>query len=80
MLRVTFEDGTVLRLREDDTVEVENFPPRDTPKAGWERTRDYPPEYRRCTVLSVRILAPGTRVNTHEGILKVVSVEHEADT
>ncbi|MBB3332736.1 hypothetical protein BDK63_003639 [Halomonas campaniensis] len=75
MLRVTFEDGTVQDYREDEVIEIENYPPSDTPKPGWERTRDYPPEYRRATPLRASVLTDRHRVHLHNGFIKVVKVE-----
>lgn len=75
MLRVTFEDSTVIDYKDDEVIEIENFPPRDTPAAGRECTRDYPPEYRRATPLRIGVLTVGHRVRTGGGFLKVVSIE-----
>lgn len=75
MLRVTFEDGSVIDYKDDDVIEIENYPPRDTPKAGWQRTRDYPPEYRRATPLRISVLTVGHCVSTGSGFLKVAHIE-----
>lgn len=75
MLRVTFDNGTVSEFDPDEVIEVENYPPSDTPKKGWERTREYPPEYRRFTNLRARVLSLGHRVRLHDGIRTVVTVE-----
>lgn len=50
MVRVTFEDGGVIDFKGDDVIAIENSPARDTPKPGWQRTREYPPECRRATL------------------------------
>lgn len=75
MVRVTFEDGTVIECKDDEVIEIENYPPRDTPKPGWERTRDYPPEYRRGTPLRISVLTVRHCVRTGSGFVKVKSIE-----
>ncbi len=77
MLRVTLEDGSAIEYRDDEVIEIENYPPRDTPKAGWERTRDYPPEYRRASPLRISVLTVGHYVRTSKGFVKVVKVERQ---
>lgn len=34
MLRVTFEDGSVIDYRDGEVIEIESHPPRDTPAAA----------------------------------------------
>jgi hypothetical protein len=75
MLRVTFEDGNIIDYKDDDVIEIENYPARDTPKPGWQRTREYPPEYRRATPLRIGVLAVGHCVSTGSGFLKVARIE-----
>lgn len=75
MLRVTFENGAVHEYREDEVIEIENYPPRDTPKSGWVRTRDYPPEYRRATPLRAAVLTVGHHVCLHDGFIKVTDIK-----
>ena len=75
MVRVTFEDGSVMEHGDDEVIEIENYPPRDTPKPGWERTRDYPPEYRRATPLRIGVLTIGHHIRTSSGFIKVVKIE-----
>lgn len=77
MLRVTLEDGSAIEYRDDEVIEIENYPPRDTPKPGWERTRDYPPEYRRASPLRISVLTVGHRVRTSKGFIKVVKIERQ---
>ena len=74
-MRVAFEDGSVIEYKDDEVIEIENYPPRDTPAPGWERTRDYPPEYRRASPLRVGVLTVGHRVRTGSGFVKVVGIE-----
>jgi hypothetical protein len=75
MLRVSFDDGTVIYHKDDEVSEIENFPPRETPAPGWERTRDYLPEYRRPTPLRMGVLTVGHRVRTANGFAKVKVIE-----
>lgn len=75
MLRVTFEDGSVIEYRDGEVIEIESHPPRDTPAVGWVRTREYPPEFRRATPLSINVLTVGKRVHTGGGFVKVTSIE-----
>ncbi len=35
MLRVTFEDDSVIEYRDGEVIEIESHPPRDTPAASW---------------------------------------------
>lgn len=75
MIRVTFADGTVRTYRDDEVIEIENYPPRDTPKAGWTRTREYPPEYRRASPLRIGVLTVGHRVPLGHGFVEVTNIE-----
>ncbi|WP_146910174.1 hypothetical protein [Arenimonas daejeonensis] len=75
MVRVTFVNGVVRTYRDDEVIEIENYPPRDTPKAGWFRTREYPPEYRRCTALRINVLSEGHCVNLSQGLVEVAKIE-----
>ncbi|MBK1702643.1 hypothetical protein [Thiococcus pfennigii] len=56
-------------------IEIESHPPRDTRAAGWVRTREYPPEYRRATPWSIDVLTVGKRGCTGGGFVKVTSIE-----
>ena len=75
MVRVTLEDGSVREYRDGEVIEIENFPPRDTPAPGYERTREYPPEYRRATPLNVGVLTVGRCIAAGSGFVKVVNIE-----
>lgn len=77
MVRVTFEDGSVIEYKDDEVIEIENYPPRDTPAPGWERTRDYPPEYRRASPLRISVLTVGHRVRTGRGFNRVSKIESD---
>lgn len=75
MYRITLVDGTVREFPDTDAVMVENFPPRTTPAKGYERTREYPPEYRRCSPILVSAVGPGIRISTDHGIVEIAKVE-----
>ena len=79
MIRVTFADGTVYNYRDKEVIQIENYPPRTTPKQGWERTREYPPEYRRSSPLGINVLSVGRSVDLSQGFIKVTKIEHLPD-
>jgi len=79
MIKVTFDDGTVIDYPDDAVIEIENYPRRETPKEGWERTREYPPEYRRFSPLRINVLTIGHTVRIHSGISKVTAMEHVSE-
>lgn len=75
MVRVTFENGEVREYGDNEVVRIETFPPRTTPKAGWERTREYPPEYRRATALHIGVLTVSHFMPISSGYQKVAKIE-----
>lgn len=75
MFRITLIDGTVREFSDTGAVMVENYPPRSTPAKGYERTREYPPEYRRCSPILVSAVGLGIRIETDRGILTIAKVE-----
>lgn len=76
-IRLTLEDGTVWDLTETSSVEVVNYPDRETPKDGWRRVREYPPQYIRTTTFHAKILSKGMRVIGDSGRpVAIASVEY----
>jgi len=75
MYRITLVDGTVLEFPDTDAVMVETHPARTTPAKGYERTREYPPEYRRCSPIRVSAVGSGMRIDTDHGIVEIAKVE-----
>lgn len=78
MIRVTFIDGTVRTYHDKEVIEIENYPPRTTPKQGWTQTREYPPEFRRGTPLGINVLTIGHRIHLSQGFVEVTNIEHVA--
>jgi len=75
MVRITLADGSTIEIPENGSVEVENYPPSETPKPGYVRTREYPPEWRRFTTFRPNVLAAGQTIRTHRGIQEIAAVE-----
>lgn len=76
MIRITLTDGSTMEVPENGTVEVESYPPSETPKPGYVRTREYPPEWRRFTTFRPNVLGAGQTIRTHRGIQQIATVEH----
>ena len=74
---VRLEDGTEIRQPRTAGIDIENYPARSTPAHRYERTREYPPEYRRFTTLRATVLSAGMRVRHGRGSALVTSVELE---
>jgi len=75
-LKVTFDNGTQQEFARDDTVFIRTHPPRETPEPGYERTRDYPPEFCKFTPLRASVLTVGAYVSTGGGMVRVKLLEH----
>lgn len=74
-LKVTYDDGREQLLSAGDIVFIREHPPSETPKAGYERTRDYPPEFCKFTPLRASVLAVGHYVSTGGKIVRVKHLE-----
>ena len=75
-LRVTFDNGTQQELAAGDTVFIRAHPPSETPKPGYERTLDCPPEFCKFTPLRASVLTVGTYVSTGDNMVRVSLVEY----
>lgn len=75
-VRVTYSDGTTQELSKADVVFIRNYPISDTPKPGYEKTREYPPEWSRFTPLRASVLAEGAYVSTGGKVVQVTAIEH----
>lgn len=75
-LKVTFDNGAQQELAPEDTVFIRPHPPSETPKLGYEKTRDYPPEFCKFTPLRASVLTLGAYVSTGDGIVRVKLLEH----
>ena len=71
---VTYSNGKSLDIDESEVIYIRNYPVSETQKPGYERTRDYPPEWSRFSPLRAGVLAVGHYVNTSDGVLKVVEL------
>jgi hypothetical protein len=75
-LKVTFDNGTQQELAPDDIVFIRAHPPSETPKPGYEKTRDYPPEFCKFTPLRASVLTVGAYVSTGGTMVRVRLLEH----
>lgn len=74
-VKVTYDDGSEQLLGAGDMVFIRAHPPSETPKAGYEMTRDYPPEFCKFTPLRASVLAVGHYVSTGDKIVRVKHLE-----
>lgn len=75
-LNVTYDDGSQQFLDAGDIVFIRAHPPSETPKPGYERTREYPPEFCKFTPLRASVLTVGAYVSTGGKMLRVKQLEH----
>jgi hypothetical protein len=77
--RVTYSNGTTAEIDESEVIFIRNYPVSDTPKPGYERTRDYPPEWSKFTPLRAAVLVVGHYVSTGGQVLQVTDVADATD-
>lgn len=75
-LKVTYDDGSHDELEDSDIVFIRAHPPSETPKLGYEKTREYPPEFSKFTPLRASVLTVGARVNSGGKMVQVKLLEH----
>lgn len=75
--RVTYSNGTTVEIDDGEVIFIRNYPVSATSKAGYERTRDYPPEWSKFSPLRASVLAVGHYVSTGGQVLQVIDI---ADT
>lgn len=54
MIRLKFSNGTSGTYRDTDTLSVRSAPVSDVRKTGYEKTRDYTPEWSKFTPIMVK--------------------------
>lgn len=75
-LKVTYDDGSEQDLAPGDIVFIRAHPPIETPKPGYEKTREYPPEFCKFTPLRASVLTVGAYVSTGGKVVRVKLLEH----
>jgi hypothetical protein len=75
-LKVTYDDGSQQELAASDIVFIRAHPPSETPKPGYEQTREYPPEFCKFTPLRASVLTVGAHVSTGGEFVRVQLLEH----
>jgi hypothetical protein len=75
-LKVTYDDGSQQEMDAGETVFIRAHPPSETPKPGYERTREYPPEFCKFTSLRASVLTVGAHVSLGGKVVRVRAVEH----
>lgn len=76
---VRFEDGSAMVYEPTSAVRVANRGTSPVRKKDFEQVRRYPPEWVGFGTFEARILAAGSRVETHRGLLTVSAVERDID-
>lgn len=74
-LKVTYDDGSQQEFDSGDTVFIRAHPPSETPKPGYEKTREYPPEFCKLTSLRASVLTVGAHVSIGGKIVRVKLLE-----
>lgn len=75
-LKVTYDDESLQELEDSDIVFIRALPPSETPKSGYEKTREYPPEFCKFTPLRASVLTVGAHVSTGGKMIRVKLIEH----
>lgn len=75
-IRATFDNGVQQELAGTDIVFIRTHPPSETPKPGYEKTREYPPEFCKFTPLRASVLTEGAYVSTGGEMVRVKLLEH----
>lgn len=76
-VKVKFDNGETATYESTSAVNIVNYPPRDTPADGYNRVREYPPEYVRTTALRPNVIGIGTQILMASGVRTVVEVTRE---
>ena len=76
---IQFKDGTRMVYEPHSSVRIANRGPRDAPYKDFEKVSSHPPSYVGFGSFEARILAAGHEVETHRGLLTVVSVDRAVD-
>lgn len=77
-LRIIYDNGMQQEISDTDILFIRAHPPSETPKPGYEKTRDYPPEFCKFTPLRASVLTEGAYVSTSDKMLRVKLIEHLA--
>lgn len=78
-MRVSYSNGTTAEIDEDEILFIRNYPVSTTPKPGYERTRDYPPEWSKFSPLRAAVLAIGHYVSTGGQVLRVTDIANTTE-
>ena len=74
-LKVTYDDGSRQELDGGQTVFIRAHPPSETHKPGYEKTREYPPEFCKFTALRASVLTVGAHVRIGGKMVRVKLLE-----
>lgn len=76
---VRFHDGSVMVYEPQWSVRIGNRGPSAIRIKDYEQVQRHPPQWMGFGSFEARILAIGHRVQTHRGLVTVISVERDVD-